>query len=453
MSRFVDDATVMSWGRTLRAVHRVARPHFSDELFPLLSDARTSPNGVLAIGLRRSYGNSNLNPGGALIDMTRLNRLIAFDADRGIVSAQAGLSLAELTDFLLPRGYFPPVTPGTRYVTLGGAVANDVHGKNHHSAGTFGRWVRELELLRSDGTRVTLRPDDPTGLFAATVGGLGLTGIITRVTLALRRVRGGWIEAETIPFRHVNDFFALARESELTHEYTVAWIDVLARGQALGRGLFTRANHAERPSLPTARPSPGFPVPFEFPAFALNRASVSAFNALYYALGKIRRGRREVPYGSFFYPLDSLRDWNRLYGSRGFFQYQCVVPTDVARDATIELLRTITAAGQGSFLVVLKTFGDIPSPGLLSFPMAGTTLALDFPNRGEETLRLMARLDAIVAEARGRLYPAKDGRLPAALFRSGYPQWERFARHVDPAFSSAFWRSMGNESCRSPAES
>lgn len=453
MSRFVDDATVVSWGRTVRAVHRVARPNFSDELFPLLSEARTGRNGVLAIGLRRSYGNSNLNPDGALIDMTRLNRLIAFDGDRGIVSAQAGLSLAELTDFLLLRGYFLPVTPGTRYVTLGGAVANDVHGKNHHSAGTFGRWVRELELLRSDGSRVTLRPDDPTGLFAATIGGLGLTGIITKVTLALRRVRGGWIETETIPFSHVDEFFALARESEPTHEYTVAWIDVLARGQALGRGLFTRANHAERPSLPAARASPGLPVPFEFPAFALNRASVSAFNALYFALGKRRRGRREVPYGSFFYPLDSLRDWNRLYGSRGFFQYQCVVPTDVARDATIELLRTIAAAGQGSFLVVLKTFGDIPSPGLLSFPMAGTTLALDFPNRGEATLRLMARLDAIVAEARGRLYPAKDGRLPAALFRSGYPLWERFAGHVDPAFSSAFWRSMGDGSCRSPAES
>ena len=431
-----------SWGRVLRARHAVAHPHWRDELPALVAEGTASGRKLLAVGLRRSYGDSGLNPDGAIVDLTALDRAISFDPPTRLLRAEAGMSLDALLKLLVPRGFFLPVTPGTRFVTLGGAIANDVHGKNHHRAGSFGRWVQRLGLLRSDGRALELGPDDESGLFAATIGGLGLTGIIAWAEIEVIPIACAMMDVETIPFAGLDEFFALAAESDTAFDYTVAWVDCLAKGRRLGRGIFTRSNHAPiGPLRVDNRRGPGLPI--ALPGFVFNGMTVRAFNELYYRNGQRKAGRRTIPYGPFFYPLDAIGGWNRMYGGRGFYQYQSVVPPETARDATKAMLEAIAAAGEGSFLAVLKTLGDQSSPGLLSFPRPGTTLALDFANRGGATLALMARLDGIVREAGGRLYPAKDGRIPAEMFRAGYPNWRDFSRQVDPGFSSGFWRRVG----------
>ncbi len=441
MSSFLPTSAALSWGRTPRVSQSIARPSFADELRPLIADARRIPGGLLATGLRRSYGDSCLNDGGAVIDMSGLDRLISFDRVTGRLVAEAGASLADILKVAIPAGFLLPVTPGTKFVTLGGAIANDVHGKNHHRAGTLGRWIRRLSLIRSDGAEHELSDDDASGLFAATIGGLGLTGIIARAELQLQPIASSMMEVETIPFGNLSEFFRLAEESDATHDYTVAWVDCLSSGGALGRGVFSRAWHSREGSR-EVDDKRALAVPIDAPGFLLNRFSLSAFNAFYYRLAG-RRRHATVSYNPFFYPLDAIGGWNRLYGRQGFYQYQSVVPPAVAEAATMEMLKTIAAAGQGSFLAVLKTFGDVPSPGLLSFPMKGTTLALDFANRGPRTLALLDRLDAIVREAGGRLYPAKDGRLPPEMFRAGYPGLSEFVKHRDPGLSSSFSRRVG----------
>jgi L-gulonolactone oxidase len=375
-----------------------------------------------------------------LIDMTGLDHFVSFDRPTRILVAEAGVSLAEILKLVIPAGYFLPVTPGTKFVTLGGAVANDVHGKNHHRAGTIGRWIRQLDLRRSDGTEHSLDRADSTGLFAATIGGLGLTGVITRVAVELAPIASSNMDVETIRFGNLAEFFVLAADSEATHDYTVSWVDCLAKGRTLGRGIFTRARHSSDGEL-RVHSGTGPSVPVDAPSFLLNRLSLSAFNEIYYRFaGRSRQTR--VSYDRFFYPLDAIGSWNKLYGRRGFYQYQSVVPARNAEAATAEMLRTTADAGQGSFLAVMKTFGDIPTPGLLSFPMKGTTLALDFANHGPSTLLLLDKLDAIVREAGGRLYPAKDGRFPSAMFQAGYPALDQFRIHIDPGMSSTFWRRM-----------
>jgi L-gulonolactone oxidase len=419
---------------------RVARPAFRDELAGLIRNGAAGDHGLLAVGMLRSYGDSCLNGDGSVIEMSGLDHLISFDRQTGVIEAEAGVTLAEILRLAIPAGYFLPVTPGTKFVTLGGAVANDVHGKNHHRAGTFGRWVRQFTLARTDGSETVVGRDDASGLFAATIGGLGLTGVITRVTLELMPIRSSRIDLQTIPFAKLSEFFALAAESEASHDYTVAWIDCLAQGGKLGRGIFTRARHSEDGKLSVSNKS-GPSIPIDAPGFVLNRLSLSAFNEAYYRIAG-RPREASVCYDPFFYPLDAIGGWNRLYGRRGFYQYQSVVPPAVAEPATTEMLRAIASAGQGSFLAVLKTFGDVPSPGLLSFPMPGTTLAMDFANRGHSTLSLLDKLDAIVREAGGRLYAAKDGRLPQAMFRAGYPALDQFTNHMDPGMSSTFRRRL-----------
>jgi L-gulonolactone oxidase len=418
----------------------VAQPQFRDELAGIVSAAGSKPGKGLAVGLGRSYGDSGLNPDGAVIAMRSLDRVHGFDRDAGIVRAEAGLSLDALIRIVLPHGFFPPVVPGTRFVTLGGAVANDVHGKNHHRAGTFGCHVRRLLLRRTDGSAHELTPGDPSGLFEATIGGLGLTGVVEWVELALARVPSALIDAETIAFGSLADFFTLSAASEATHEYSVAWVDC-TRGKAdLGRGIFSRGNHAAAGGLEPHAATMRASIPLELPRFTLNAVTLKAFNALYYAANRARAGSRAVHYAPFFFPLDAIGHWNRLYGRTGMYQYQCVVPPGSAADAVAELLSQIAGSGEGSFLAVLKTFGARPSPGLLSFPREGTTLALDFRNRGDVTLALLARLDAVVREAGGRLYPAKDGRIPAAMLAAGYAALDEFTSYIDPGLSSAFWR-------------
>lgn len=399
------------------------------------------PRPLLPFGNGRSYGDVCLNDRGTLLVTRGLDRFMAFDPQTGILRGEAGVTLAELLALVVPQGWFLPCTPGTRQVTLGGAVANDVHGKNHHAMGSFGHHVRALELLRSDGEVIHCGPDQEPAWFAATVGGLGLTGLVRWVELQLMPVQTAWMWAESQRFSCLDAFWELNQRAEADWPYTVAWIDCLAKGRARGRGILLAARHAP--------PRATFPVfkegrkrmPVDPPLSLVNRLSLRAFNALYYRL-PVRPQGELCHYVPYFYPLDAIQGWNRIYGRSGFYQYQCVLPPEAARPATAALLDTIARRGEGSFLAVLKTFGHRESMGMLSFPRPGTTLALDFPNRGERTRRLLDDLDAIVREADGALYPGKDARMPAELFQSGFPQWEAFSRFVDPAFSSRFWQRV-----------
>ena len=436
-----------SWGGTIAGEHLVFRPRTVEQACTALTGAR--PGSILPYGSGRSYGAVGLNPGGRLIDCRGLDRFIAFDRDIGILACESGVRLADILVAACRSepdgsGWFLPVSPGTRFATVGGAIANDVHGKNHHREGCFGRHVLEIELARSDGSVIRCSPQSEPELFAATIGGLGLTGLILRVRLQLRRVAGTAVEAEDIRTATLGDFFALAAESDLAWEYTAAWIDCLATGAALGRGIFSRARH--KPGVAATPPSaePSLAVPLDLPVSPLNSLTLRAFNSAYFHQHG-RSGRRSWvgSYEPVLYPLDRIGSWNRLYGRRGFFQFQCVVPATVAQDATAELLARIAAAKEGSMLAVLKTFGDLPSPGLLSFPMPGATLALDFPDRGGPTRQLLAELEAVVMEAGGRLYPAKDAVMSIEAFRRGYPNRGAFLRHIDPAMSSGFARRVG----------
>ncbi|MCL2831311.1 MAG: FAD-binding oxidoreductase [Betaproteobacteria bacterium] len=400
------------------------------------------PETLIPYGNGRSYSDVCLNPGGGLLRTRGLDRFIDFDAERGILRCEAGVLLAEILDFIVPRGWFLPVTPGTRYITVGGAIANDVHGKNHHAAGSFGDWVRSFELLRSDGTRRCCSAEENPGWFAATIGGLGLTGLIVWAELQLKAVQTAGMDVHYRRFSGLDEFFELNAAAEREHEYAVAWIDCLA---ATPRGVLMSGDHARemrRPPRGRMSDPPRLGIPFAPPFSAINRASLKLFNCLYYR--KPWPSQARVPAAPYFYPLDALGHWNRIYGKRGFYQYQCVIPPRDAPEAIAGILRIIAKSGQGSFLAVLKTFGERPARGMLSFPMPGTTLALDFPNRGEATLSLFARLDEVVASTGGRLYPAKDARMPGTLFRSAYPRLEEFRAYVDPKFSSGFWRQVSD---------
>lgn len=427
-----------SWGRYPAATQSII--DITDR-FAALPQAQGH---MLPRGNGRSYGDSCLNDQGTLLRTVRgLDHYIRFDANSGLLECEAGVLLSDILDLVVPQGWFLPVTPGTKFVTVGGAIANDVHGKNHHVTGTFGRHVLSFELVRSNGERMVCGPSENAEWFAATVGGLGLTGLITRAIIQLRRIAGPWMSTETHRFDTLQDFFELSEQSAKDHEYTVAWVDCAGQGAKLGRGLFTRANHA--PARPDARPSAPsrrLRVPFSPPFSLINRWSLKAFNKLYYHRQPPGIARVTTHYEPYFYPLDGIGDWNRIYGPQGFMQHQCVIPPSVAASCLAEMLNTIASAGAGSFLAVLKQFGDQPSPGMLSFPRPGTTLALDFPNQGELTLRLLDRLDDLVADAGGAVYPAKDAHMAGKRFRQYFPAWEAFSSFIDPRFSSSFWRRV-----------
>lgn len=425
-----------SWGRYPRAEQRAIRVRDRFARLPQVDGT------LLPRGNGRSYGDVCLSDGGTLLDARGLDRFISFDAGTGLLRCESGVLLGSILDLCVPRGWFLPVVPGTRFVTVGGAIANDVHGKNHHVAGSFGGHVRAFELLRSDGNRRVCTPTACADWFAATLGGLGLTGFITWVELQLRRVPGPWFDTEQVRFDRLEDFFTLSEESEPAFEYTVAWVDCTASGSHLGRGLFSRGNHVA--AMPAARePRPRrLRVPATPPFPLVNRLSLRAFNTLYFRHTPRRPSHRRRHYRPWLFPLDGIRDWNRMYGPRGFLQYQCVLPPAAARAGVSELLGCIARARTGSFLAVLKRFGNARSCGLLSFPRPGTTFALDFANEGTRTFQLLDRLDAIVAEAGGAVYPAKDARMSADHFRQYFPAWRTFSRFVDPAFSSGFWRRV-----------
>jgi len=426
-----------SWGR-YPVTHETVLG-LSDRNAPLPAADRP----MLPLGNARSYGDSCLNDDGILLATRGLDRFIAFDPATGVLTCEAGVLFAEILDLVVPQGWFLPVTPGTRFVTVGGAIGNDVHGKNHHRCGSLGHHVLAFELLRTDGSRRRCSPEQNTDWFDATIGGLGLTGVITWATIQLRRIASPWMSTESHRFGNLDTFFALSMSSDRDYEYTVSWIDCAARGNALGRGLFSRGNHA--PARPDRRPAAStrrLSVPATPPVSLVNSLSLRIFNQLYYHRQRRPVAHATTHYEPFFYPLDSIAHWNRMYGPRGFLQYQCVVPPENARAAMEILIRSIAASGGGSFLAVLKQFGDRPSRGMLSFPRPGTTLALDFPNHGTTTFALLDRLDAIVSEAGGAVYPAKDARMSGERFRSYFPRWEAFSKFIDPGMSSSFWRRV-----------
>lgn len=430
-----------SWGRVPTTVEEERWVSFASDALPQVGDGRS----LLPHGLGRSYGDSCLNHGGVLVMTPRMDHMLDFDPATGLLRCEAGVSLAEILRVLVPRGWFLPVTPGTKFVTVGGAIANDIHGKNHHSAGTFGRHVTRFEILRSDGSRRVCSPTENGDLFRATIGGLGLTGLITWVEFRMQPIRNGWIEAESIRMETLDEFFDLSAASEKTHAYTVSWIDSLARGRHVGRGLFLQGNHAKEAPAGARVPSNSnekIPFLFDAPGFALNPFTVGAFNALYWRKQLSKRRASVMSYDPFFYPLDAISKWNRMYGKRGFFQYQCWVPFGDGAEAVRAILEESAAARQASFLTVLKTFGDLPSPGMLSFPRRGVTIALDYPNRGQRTLELLERLDAITRRSGGMVYPAKDARMSPQTFQACYPNWKEFREFVDPKFSSSFWRRV-----------
>lgn len=397
---------------------------------------------VLPFGEGRSYGDCCLNEDGVLLDTTGLNRFIALDQSRGLLRLEAGVSLDKILELMVPRGWFLPVTPGTKFVTLGGAIANDVHGKNHHQAGTFGRHVTRLELVRSDGQSYTCSPDENRELFRATIGGLGLTGLITWAEFRLKPIANPFIALESIRFESLADFYRLTEDSDKDYEYTVAWVDSTAPLSATGRGIFMRGNHAKE--APASRPGAGrrLSLPLEMPGWLLNRWTIKTFNRLYYTRQAAAQTAAIVHYEPFFYPLDRISNWNRLYGKSGFLQYQCVIPFSAGEGAVRELLERSSRSGLTSFLTVLKAFGNGHSPGMMSFPRPGVTLAMDFRFQGEATLRVLESLDEIVRQSGGCVYPAKDARMSAESFRAFFPQWQEFARYVDPCFSSSFWRRV-----------
>ena len=433
------------WGRYPRADCRVLAPRGEAELRAVLAQETS----LIARGNGRSYGDPALNPR-ATLTLRQTDRLLGFDPATGMLEAEAGVLLPDIIETFLPRGWFVPVTPGTKFVTLGGMIAADVHGKNHHCAGSFGDHVESLELMLADGRLLRCSPTENRELFDATRGGMGLTGVIRSVRIRMLKVESAWIRQETLKTRNLAQTMD-GFEASRGWTYSVAWIDCLAVGKKLGRALLYRGEHARPEELATDKRAQPFAVPprrpktvpFDFPGFALNRWSVTAFNALYYAMG--RSGTAIVDYDSYFYPLDAMQDWNRIYGRGGFVQYQCVLPKAASREGLVDMLGRVARAGNGSFLSVLKLLG--PGRCMLSFPLEGYTLALDFPAT-PQTFALLRELDAIVAAHGGRVYLAKDARTDAAALRKGYDGLDAFEaarREADPfrKFSSLQSERLG----------
>jgi FAD/FMN-containing dehydrogenase len=425
-----------SWGRYPTLEAEVVPLHWTTD-YPL-----AKPNGrkQLPVGLGRSYGDVCLLEHGTLLETQGMDRLLGFDPATGVLRCEAGISLQQILDFAVPHGFFLPVTPGTKYVTVGGAIANDIHGKNHHVAGAFGRHVLRFELVRSDGSRFVCSPIENPEWFAATIGGMGLTGLMTWAEIRLRPIVSRKIDYRGDKFHGIDEFFALSQAAK--SEYTVAWIDCVSTGKNFARGIFMQGDHAQTPGPLTKSKEPKLVFPIDLPEIALNRFSMAAFNSLYFhkQLGQTKIG--PVDYEPFFYPLDAVLRWNRMYGKNGLLQFQNVLPHASGREGMLEILTAITKSGLASFLAVIKFFGDVPSAGMMSFPAPGVMLALDFPIRKDVSFDLVERLAKITLEHGGRMYSAKDARMTAEQFQAFYPQWQDFARYVDPGFDSAFWQRV-----------
>jgi decaprenylphospho-beta-D-ribofuranose 2-oxidase len=436
-------APICGWGRHPVETCEIERPERYADLVPHAAC-------LIARGQGRSYGDAALNENRRVLLTERVNRLLDFDKELGILRAEAGVTLAEILPVIVSANWFLPVTPGTKFVSLGGCVAADVHGKNHHHDGSFGEHVLAIDLVLADGSHRRCSASENAELFWATVGGMGLTGIIAEVTLKLIPIQTPCMVVQNYAAADFEQLFRQLENPDSDDRYAVAWLDSLSSGRHMGRGVAMFGHHAQAAELPAdyhpARAAKQKNIPFDFPDWALNSASIGAFNALYYS----REGSKAAPfingYAAFFYPLDAIGNWNRLYGRRGFVQYQCVIPQPTAYEGVKALLLELSASRRPSFLAVLKRLGA-ESRGLLSFPTAGYTLALDLPIRDEGLFALLNRLDEIVLQHQGRVYLAKDARLSAESFRAMYARhevWRGIKHAVDPnnIFSSSLSRRL-----------
>ena len=420
------------------SIKKVETISWKDELYKSIK----SESSFLPRGFGKSYGDSCLVNNSTLIDTTNLNHLIDFDENSRIIEAEAGIQFSTLLDFLVSRKSFLPVAPGTKYISLAGAIANDVHGKNHHDKGTFGNHVIEIELLRSNGELVTCSLEKNSDLFKATIGGLGLTGVITKAKFKNIAIDNPYLYVENIKFRNLDEFFEVNSSSIKKFPYTVAWVDTTSEGKNFGRGIYNRGffTNANTPNVPKNDLKASLiPFPIDYPF--INNFSVKAFNMLWYNKQLMNHQKVISHYNPFFYPLDMIDGWQKSYGKNGFLQYQFVIDEKKGRKILPKIFKEITTSGLSSFLVVLKTFGYIESPGMLSFPRPGITLAIDF-RMTNKTLALLDSLDKYIIELGGRLYPAKDARMKPEHFKQFYPNWREFAQFKDPKISSAFWERV-----------
>jgi decaprenylphospho-beta-D-ribofuranose 2-oxidase len=428
------------WGRTAPTVADVTEPAGLAEVPTLVGAAPR--RGVIARGLGRSYNNAAQNGGGLVVRTTRLRQITGLDPVTGLVTCEAGVSLGQLMTTALPLGWFVPVSPGTRQVTVGGAIAADVHGKNHHRAGSFARHVRSLDLLMADGEVRVITPAGSPELFWATAGGMGLTGIILRATIALTKVGTSRMLVDTVRTADIDETMACLAAADGSHGYTVAWADCLARGGAMGRSVVTSGDFAAVTDLPPGQrgdplrfaPASLASAPPVFPNGLVSRPTVALMNEAWYRKAPARRTGELQTIGAFFHPLDGIRNWNRVYGPAGFLQYQYVVPFG-QEEAVRRSFERISAARAPSFVTVLKRFGP-GDPGLLSFPVPGWTLALDFPARTPGLAGLLDGLDDLVLAAGGRIYLAKDARVPPRTLAGMYPRLGEFRElraRIDPA--------------------
>ena len=441
--------TLSGWGQYPSGESDIYRPEKRAELQAVVAANSTS---VIARGAGRAYGDAAINDQNRVVNIERLNRMLSFDAATGILRAEAGVTIAEIIDVFMPRGFFPPVTPGTRFVTLGGSIAADVHGKNHHRASSLAAHVTRFDLMLASGEiRQCSREENPE-LFWATVGGMGLTGVILEVEMRLQSIPSAWIAGELIRARNLDEAIEAFERTDAQYAYSVAWIDCAGGQGTLGRCTLNVGNFADPAMLPRRsaqdpyRIPPKLPlaVPFTLPGFTLNSLTVKAFNAAIYATSRPSQ-HKIFDWGWFFYPLDSISNWNRIYGKRGFVQYQCVWPLAESRAGLVEVLEAISKSRRGSFLTVLKKFGA--QDGMLSFPMPGYTLALDFPV-ADGLFEFLDELDEMVLKRGGRVYLAKDARMRPDVFRAMYPNvgnWQSIKAKADPEgrFSSSLSRRLG----------
>jgi FAD/FMN-containing dehydrogenase len=434
---------IQSWGRISAPEHQALTLNNRTQVSQKIAQTTIKEKG-LAFGMGRSYGDSCLNPDGQLWQTRGLDLFIDFDETNGVLTCESGVLLRDIHALTIACGWMLPATPGTQLITVGGAIANDIHGKNHHQFGSFGHHVLGFELARTTGEVLSCSPTHNSDWFCATMGGLGLTGIITQARLQLRRVNSPWLHTKTQSFQTLDEFFTRTHQAIPNWEHTVAWIDCLSKHT---RGILMCANPVSFPNAlaaqaPNYQPKSARTFPITPPFSLVNRYSLRPFNSAYFHLHQFKTGESLTHYEPFFYPLDSIAHWNRMYGKRGFYQYQCVIPKHNQQDAVAELLNTIRNSGEGSFLAVLKTFGARESLGMLSFPCEGATLALDFANKGTQTSSLFASLDTIVAEAGGRIYPAKDARMPRWLFEKSYPNLPDFLKFRDPGIASGLSKRL-----------
>lgn len=437
------------WGRYPICESDLYRP---EKLAELAAVVAANSLKLIPRGAGRAYGDAALNGEQRVVDIQRLDRMLNFDPETGILHCEAGVTLDDIINVFLPRGFFPPVVPGTRFVTLGGSIAADVHGKTHHRDSSLATHVLWFDLMLASGEVKRCSREENSELFWATAGGMGLTGVIVELAIQLRRVESAYINGELIKVANVDEALEKFESTDRQYEGSVAWIDCLSSKGSLGRSVLSVGNFASCESLPPnlrieplrVKNKQRAAVPFTLPNFTLNSLSVRAFNATIFATHR-STSRMLTDYEAFFFPLDSIGNWNRIYGKRGFVQYQCVWPLTESRAGLVELLEAISQSGRASFLTVLKKFGQ--QEGMMSFPMPGYTLALDFPVT-DGLLEFLNRLDEMVLQRGGRVYLAKDARMRRDTFRSMYPkfsQWKSVKSKADPNdhFSSTLSRRLG----------